>query len=318
MKKILSLLSSIVTLILITNCFVGCKKNGSSTVFNTEKMYTLEQPGQIDNNLYLPKGTQWRYVSDKGTEVKFVLPKGYAFLMKNNTNGTYVIDPIGGGYSCTCSGKSGSCTVFNNKDVGYGCLQSNCSGSCTGTPTTNTKKIVGVLNIKNSSLDFVNSYERASLSEEGIAALLHLPEVQQSIRDYYDLLYTGLEKPDFENVDVTQLSKGMKVLKGQIYGFQIALLINKNVQQHIKSNMTNVFARNPMAGLALMNNTTSKYLETFTQKVMTEDPNPPSITCTCSNGSRGGSCEVQSKGAFGYKVYYCTGCTICTMNNSNN
>ena len=316
-KTILFFLFSII--IISTFYFIACTKNKTTQAssFEPSKIYKLEEPGQIDDEIYLPKGTQWQYTSSNGNEVKFLLPKGYTFLIKNTKTGIAKLSPAGGSYTCTCSGTGGSCTVFYNKQVGYGCLQNNCTGSCTGTPhVTIAEKIVGVLAENNTSLDFTSQFPTASLSTEGKETLLLLPEVQNLIKDYYNVLYKNVIKPDFESISINNLPNKMKLLKAQIYGFSFGMLVTSEVRKHIKENVSKELNDNPIAGLAILNEATSKNIESFVNAVANLET-ADSPTCSCSGGTKGGNCTLQSKGALGYKAYYCNGCTSCTLSGVN-
>jgi len=297
--------------------FISCNKKDSvasdNLSYDVNQVFTLNQKGLLDDNIYLPAGTQWQYVNTKGTEVKFVLPKGYTFLLKDNSNNTFKIDPTGGGYSCTCSGKNGSCTVFYNKDAGYGCLQSNCTGSCTGTPTaTATLKILGVLIANDSIPDFTNTYEDASLSDEGKQAFFKVPQIQETLQAYYNLLYKNIPVPNFDAIKPDNIPSNYAFIKGQYYGFHLALLINNDVKTNILRNINDELSDKPLLGIILTNENVKKTIQNFTNAV-TNVENGNNISCSCSGGSRGSNCSVQSVGMLGYKAYYCTGCTTCTM-----
>lgn len=263
----------------------SCKK--SNTASNNEvdvnKEYTLTEKALLDDNIYLPKGTTWQYVSKDGGEVKFTLPKGYAFLQKDLNNGTFLIDPGAGGYSCTCS-KNGSCKVFYQKDLGHGCLQNTCTGECTGKATSSLQKqILGVLNTENDQLELEQIVNKASLSEEGKKAFFQLPQVQAEIKKNYDFVYANISKPDFENIDPNKLPSGYFIGVFSLFGQQIGLLLPKD-ESLLKARpelRTNLVA-------------------------------PKS--CTCSGTPGGDNCKLHKDCILGYCAYYCSGCTTCTMN----
>lgn len=278
----LGLLSILLTII-------SCNKEDDAAKINSSllKDNILQEKALLGSDLSLPKGTIWNYSNSKHTEVHFKLPEGYTFLLKSNITNAYFISDEGGGYSCTCSG-GGSCTTFYNSELGYGCLHSDCTGSCTGKNAgleTNSV-IVGVLNLENSTIDSNLSFEKASLTQEGKLGFFEVPEVKDEIKKTYDFVYKHSKKPHFEELFINKKNNlNYQMVKTMLYGVELALVIPN--EESVKS----LFPK-----LKLMS------LEEAGK------------SCSCSGGSTGGSCEIESKGAFGYKVYYCNGCTTCTMN----
>jgi hypothetical protein len=289
MKKTLFLriLIFAVFLIGLSIYFISCKKSGTSRENQSE--YVLSEKALLDNSMYLPKGTIWKYASNDSSQVEFTLPKGYSFLKKDLSSGTYFVLPPddggggGAGYSCTCSG-TGSCKVFYNKDLGFGCLQNTCSKSCTGTATANKQAIVGVLYMENDQLS-LDQMDKASLSEEGKKAFFQLPQVQAEIKKNYDFVYAHLEKPDFENIDPNNLPSNYFIGKFSLYGFEIGLLLPKD-ENLLKTNST--LARSAA-------------------------PEAPT-SCKCSGSTGGDNCKLHKDCILGYCAYSCSGCTTCTMN----
>jgi hypothetical protein len=267
--------------------FNSCKKNSavSTNEVDITKEYTLTEKALLDDNIYLPEGTKWKYVSKDGGEVKFTLPKGFAFLNKDLNTGTYYIDPDpgGGGYSCTCS-DSNSCKVFYQKDLGYGCLQNTCTGSCTGKPTSSQRKqILGVLNTENDQLELEKITTKASLSEEGRKAFFQLPQVQAEIKKNYDFVYANIVKPDFEKIDPNNLPSNYFIGVFSLYGQQVGLLLPKD-ESLLKAR----------------------------PELRTNSVAPTS--CTCSGTPGGDNCKLHKDCILGYCAYSCSGCTTCTMN----
>lgn len=282
-KKIFIFLIFIFTVLTVSIYFISCKKDSSKTnVVQLSHVYTLTEKGMLDDQISLPKGTNWQYVKDDGSEVRFTLPKRYSFLLRDNKTGTYIIDPGGGGYSCTCS-KSGSCKVFYQDKLGYGCLQNDCTGSCTGTPTAGQQKILGVLNVENDQLEFANGLNRASLSEEGKKAFFQLAKVQEEIKKNYDFVYSKIAKPDFDKIDPNNLPSNYFIGKFYLLGQEIGLLLPRDAS---------LLKASPEL------------------RAQVEAPK----SCTCSGTPGGDNCKLHKDCILGYCAYSCAGCTTCTMN----
>ena len=268
---------------------ISCNKEDDTLKVNNAflKQNILLQNASLGSYLTLPKGTLWNFTNSEHSEVQFKLPKNYSFLLKSNITNAYFISNEGGGYSCTCSG-GGSCTTFYNADAGYGCLHNNCTGSCTGKNAglESNSVIVGVLNAENNSIDSNLSYEKASFTPEGKLGFFEVPEVKDEIKRTYDFVYKHSKKPGFDELFTNKKNSiNYEMVKTMLYGVELALVIPK--EESVKT----LFPKLKLMSL--------------------EDAGK---SCTCSGGSTGGSCDIQSKGAFGYKVYYCNGCTTCTMN----
>lgn len=249
---------------------------------------TLKEPTLIGNEILLPEGTNWKFTDESHGEVDFTLPEGFEFLLFNERTNELRIAPVGGGYSCTCSGDN-SCTTFYNKDLGYGCLQSSCSGSCTGKNSKLSSEftVEGILYTANDNLDADFPKHKASLSNKGKELLFEIPEFQNEIKRTYDVIYKYSSKPDFSDKNLIQKvdSKKYTFAKTHLYGFDLALLIPND--SNLNELMPNL------------------------RKITIED-GPTS--CSCSGGSEGGTCKLEKKGLLGYVAYYCNGCTTCTMN----
>ncbi|MDR6193308.1 hypothetical protein [Siphonobacter sp. SORGH_AS_0500] len=292
-SRTLTLLKS--TLILYVTLLSSCSHDKAvidKESVDINQIYKLEEPALLDDNMYLPKGTEWHYTNEKGSAVSFTLPKGYSYLMKRESDGSYYVasDPSGGsGYSCSCS-KSGSCKVFYQSKVGYGCLQDGCTGSCTGTPSTpktpdKQETIVGILNNKNDQLENLSAYSnRASLTTEGKKAFFMLPEVQKELSKNYDLLYKNSAKPDFDKIDPNNLPSTYFIGKFSLLGVEIGLLLPKE---------ESLFRVIP--GL----------------RTMAAEPAPPA--CSCSGKHGGDNCKLHKDCFLGNCAYSCSGCTTCSM-----
>jgi hypothetical protein len=283
-KKILIPTLFLFSFLFVTTIYLAsCNKNTSSTkTVDTTQKFSLNEKGLLDDNIFLPAGTSWQYVSSSGSEVRLTLPEGYGFLKSNLSDGSYVIDPGGGGYSCTCS-KGGSCKVFYQKELGYGCLQNDCSGSCTGSPTANQQKILGVVNLENDHLDLTSGTIKASLSEEGKRAFFKLPQVQAEIKKNYDFVYANIAKPNFQEIDPNNLPKNYFIGKFFLYGVEVGLLLPKD---------EGLLNARPELRASLVAPT----------------------SCKCSGTSGGDNCKLHKDCILGYCAYSCSGCTTCTMN----
>lgn len=266
---------------------ISCDKEEvtNNQSMDVQQKEVLKKEALLGNEISLPIGTKWFYTNKEHNEVEFELPKGYKFLLYNNSTGEFRLALEGGGYSCTCSG-GGSCTTFYNKDLGYGCLQSSCSGSCTGKSTKISSEytIEGVLFTENDMIDS-NSKNKASLSEIGKIGIFKINEFKNEIKRTYEVIYKNLEKPNFTTSNFEkEIDKNKYVVaKTYLYGFELGLIIPND------SNLNN-----------LMPNL---------QRIALEDA-PKS--CSCSGGGTG--CALKKEGLFGYVAYYCTGCTTCSMN----
>lgn len=278
--------------LLFLTLIIGCNNDNEISLDENQENLThsktLIEPTLIGNEILLPEGTQWRFTDESHGEVDFTLPEGFEFLLFNERTNELKISPIGGGYSCTCSGDK-SCTTFYNKDLGYGCLQSSCTGSCTGKNSKLSSEftVEGILYTANNSIDAVAPNHKASLSNKGKELLFETERFQEEIKKTYDVIYKYSTKPDFSDKNLIQKIDGKKYTfaKTYLYGFDLALLIPND--KSLNELMPNL------------------------QKIAIVD-GPKS--CDCSGGSEGGNCKLEKKGLFGYVAYYCNGCTTCTMN----
>ncbi|MEY5068327.1 MAG: hypothetical protein RLZ47_189 [Bacteroidota bacterium] len=248
------------------------------------KATILTQPTLLGNDIYLPAGTKCIYSDKSHHEVVFILPKGYAFLLRNRETRESEISIEGGGYSCTCTG-GGGCTTFYNEDLGYGCLQHHCSGSCVGkrTKSESADVIEGVLVLDNDRIDKRLVSEKASLSDLGKTSFFDLKEVQQELKRTYDIVYKYLPKPNFKDLDFGK-EINFVYAKTYLYGFEIGLILPND------------------SGLY-------KWMPDLKVTSLME----ASKSCKCS-GASGTSCKLKRAGLLGYEAYYCNGCTTCEMN----
>lgn len=243
---------------------------------------TLDVPSPIGSDVILPVGTKWRFTDEHKGTVEFELPQGYEFLLYDNQAKSASISSIGAGYSCTCSGEN-SCTVFYSEDTGYGCVHGSCSGTCSGKNTGISTKftIEGVLYTSNDIID-IKSEELASLSQKGREILSETKEYQKVLSETYDLFYKHIEEPNFDLSLDDILADGNYVMaSGYLFGTEIAIVIPNQP-------------------------------ETFKSLAPSLEISDKPKDCSCSG--EGSACELKSKGAFGYRAWWCSGCTTCTMN----
>lgn len=67
--KIFIFLIFIFTVLTVSIYFISCKKDSSKTnVVQLSHVYTLTEKGMLDDQISLPKGTNWQYVKDDGSE----------------------------------------------------------------------------------------------------------------------------------------------------------------------------------------------------------------------------------------------------------
>lgn len=284
MKTKILYLSLFIGLVSLMINMISCNKE-EDNVINEEviqEKYELKELTLLGDEIYLPIGTKWFYTNKEHNRVEFELPKGYQFLLHNETTDQFKFDFIGGGYSCTCS-KGGSCTVFYNGKIGYGCLQSTCNGSCTGKASgISDFKIEGVVYDNNDTIN-IDSKVKASLSEIGKRGIFNVAEFRNEIKRNYDIIYKNHEKPNFSMDNLEK--ENLFIAKTYLFGFEIGLVVPNDINLGaIIPNLKNVVSKNAAK-----------------------------MSCKCSGGGSG--CKLESKGRFGYEVYYCTGCTTCTMSN---
>lgn len=268
--------------------FPSCNPNSALDKLDREigSGGVLKKPVLLERGIELPEGTKWNYTNPTKSEIQFELPEGYEFLTYNHNTNIFERTPRTK-YSCTHEGENakGSCIVFYNEDVGFGCLQGDCKGSCVGrivAKTASNITIEGVLYVKNDMLD-AKTEKIASLTEFGKKGIFTLPEFKNEILRTYDILYKKVEKVDFDNIP----NDGRYVF-AQTYLYGVEIMIVMPNDKSLKEFFPNLRTRD----------------------VGDDDFGKPK--CTCSGGGSG-TCKLEKKGLLGYVVYYCTGCTTCTM-----
>lgn len=234
------------------------------------------------DEMMLPIGTKVIQDDSDPAQIEFELPDGYAFLTLDDATGV-TVTAMRGGYSCSCSGSSGSCTTIYTEQGGFGCLHGNCSGSCTGKPTTNNElnsgnTIVGVINSNNDILTAKKVAYQASFSPGGLDAFFELEEVVQEIKEHYEFVYRYMEQPHFNKIEAdSQAPEGYAFVPVTLYGVSFALIV-------------------PDDGS----------ITTFFPDVQLTRAN----SCT---GNGGCGCEYERRCKFGYCIYTCSGCSTCTL-----
>ena len=258
--------------------FVGCQDNLTVDDLNEETNLTsriLEKETPLDD-LTLPAGSKVTQVSD--SQIDIDLPNGYEFLLHDENDG--VSYSSFGSYTCTCSA-SGSCKAFHAGEEGYGCLQSSCSGSCTGTPSSGggikrQTQVYGILNVSTPSLVSSNFVDRGSLTEEGYDIFFN-KVAHDELKGFFDLAYLNTGYKNAEEYLANEGEEKTSHVLLQFKGISFSAVI-PNVDQ----------AGNSFASLI----------------------SGPSVSCAGSNGC---SCAKDKRCFLGNCVYFCEGCTTCTI-----
>lgn len=243
--------------------------------------FLLDNQTSIANGLLLPSGTQWEFTDESHNEIQFYLPKGYEFLLVNEQSKEAIISDVGGGYSCTCSAEN-SCRTFYTEDTGYGCLHNTCTGTCTGKNKSISSgfTIKGILYTANDIID-IDSKINASLTDDAKHYLYETERFKNVVKSTYDMFYKHIERPNLDDDLTNILDSGQYVMaSGYLFGSKIAIVIPNDINLEV-----------------LMRNVE-----------ISDDP----TSCSCS-GDSGTACKLESKGAFGYRAWWCDGCTTCTM-----
>lgn len=255
----------------------------------------LQEDRVFTDGLTLPAGSLLT-TDANGSQLTFQLPDGYRTLVYDKTSEQVVLGKSFGGYSCTCSSSSGSCTVFSAPGAGYGCLQSTCEGSCTGKATgTNDEKLaqhqlVGIVYDDEAQLAFAPSNFVISIDPMFRDRFFKSELVATALSDVYDHIYSDLSEftPPVEqkNVPADFIPDGYTAIPAYVFGVELAMTIPSDKEL--------------LNYLAPTNNTMRNNSE----------KNFGGVTCTGSNGC---TCTQDSIWTPKGRIYYCTGCTTCTM-----
>jgi len=255
---------------------ISCAKDESPIQFGD--LWTPIEPNAILEDLKLPEGTLTHNRSDN--EIKFKLPEGYNFVNKSR-NGGIRFDHFGT-YSCKCSGTEGSCTVFYHKEVGFGCLQSDCSGDCTsstGNPTN--EQLIGIVDTNDGLISISDHLSSGSLTKEGYEWFFEQKELQNQIKEHYDLVLENTKFSSSEDFISNSAPNEITYLPVKYYGIEFSLAIPIEKESVKNQLMPDIVKKSG-----------------------------PKVSCT---GSSNCSCAVEKKCVFGNCIYYCGGCSLCTM-----
>ena len=233
------------------------------------------------DDILLPSGTKINILSDSRIDIE--LPENFQFLLFNEKDG--VSFSRFGSYSCTCSAQN-SCKVFYNSSVGYGCLQNSCTGSCTGKPSEGIifttrgdaiKSAYGIINNKSNSLLGEKFVQSGNLTHKGYDIFLEYV-AKEKLNEFFEFAFSN---SDFKNGEELISNRGQESTSQvvlQYKGISFSAVV-PNFDNEIDSQIIN-FQRGA------------------------------SVFCLGSNGC---SCTKDKKCILGNCVYYCDGCTTCTM-----
>tara|TARA_R110000850_G_scaffold254614_1_gene380206 strand:- start:94011 stop:94844 length:834 start_codon:yes stop_codon:yes gene_type:complete len=225
------------------------------------------------DDLVLPSGTKIFTISESQIEIE--LPKDFQFLMLDKNDEVFYTNKSS--YSCTCSADN-SCKVIYTSSEGYGCLQNSCTGSCTGKPTDgNHNKVYGVLNTQSKELLAENFIKSGHLTPKGYEIFFKKIAKNELIK-FFDFVFL---ESDYKNSTELIANKGIESTSNvvlQFMGISFSAVV-PNFDDKLDSQLIN-----------------------FTKG--------PTVSCAGSNGC---SCTSDKFCIFGNCVYYCDGCTTCTM-----
>lgn len=226
------------------------------------------------DDILLPIGTKVKTVSESQIDIE--LPQNYKFLLYSDKNG--VSFSSYGRYSCTCSATN-SCKTFYQKKEGYGCLQSSCSGSCTGTPSGGQEEKIayGIINDKSDSLLGDNFTSSGNLTRKGYDIFFEYV-VKNELNNLFELAFSTSEYKNGEELIAKKGEESTTEILLQYKGIYFSAVVPN------------------------YDNTKEHQIIDFQRT--------SSSSCIGSNGCK---CEKNKKCFFGNCVYFCEGCTTCTL-----
>ncbi len=234
----------------------------------------LEQETKLGDDLILPEGSKINFISESQIDIE--LPPNFKFLLFDERDGVSYSSK--GSYSCTCSAQN-SCKVFYNPREGFGCLQNSCTGSCTGTPSGGggIKRIYGTVNTQSNDLLGDNFTKSGHLTHKGYE-IFFKEIVYKKLNDFFKFAFS---ENDFKNSTDLIANKGEESVTNvvlQYMGISFSAIVPN------------------------FDNESDNQLINFTRG--------PSISCTGNNGC---NCTKDKFCILGNCVYFCDGCTTCTM-----
>ncbi|WGK66000.1 hypothetical protein [Croceiramulus getboli] len=267
---------SVVFLLFLTLIiFTSCEEE--TTVPNDDLLasgiVTLDKATAMDD-LLLPAGTKIQTVSEG--QIKVELPGKYQFLLYDEEEG--VSFSRFGSYSYTCSGQN-SCKVFYTSKAGYGCLQNNCSGKCTGESAgVGAKQIAyGIINNESKELLGENFTPAGNLTHKGHELFLEYV-AREKLVEFFDIAYASSSFKNAEELIAREGEQSTTRVVLQYKGIAFAAVV-PNFDQEKDFQIVNFKSGS---------------------------------TVNCS-GSKGCSCKQGKKCFLGNCVYFCDGCTTCTL-----
>lgn len=267
----------IAALFLTVVSFVSCENQEISeqnTVKENLSFKILKQETKLGDDLILPVGTKIIRISDGQIDIE--LPSNFKFLLFDEKDGVSYSSK--GSYSCSCSAQN-SCKVIYTISSGYGCLQNSCSGSCTGKPSggSNIKTIYGTVNTQSEDLLGDNFIQSGHLTHKGYE--IFFKEIaNKKLVEFFDFAF--LEN-DYKNSTDLIAHKGIESTTNvvlQYMGISFSAVVPN------------------------FDNEKNNQIINFTYG--------PVVSCAGSNGC---SCTKDKYCILGNCVYYCDGCTTCTM-----
>ena len=226
------------------------------------------------DDIVLPIGTKIETISDSQIDIE--LPSNYQFLLFDDKNGASF--SRFGSYSCTCSAKN-SCKVFYNPKVGYGCLQNSCSGSCIGKPSGDdaTKTAYGIINNDSGSLLGEKFIAAGNLTHKGYEIFIeHV--AKDELNEFFDFAFSAIQYNNAEELITIKGRESVTQVLLQYKGIYISAMV-PNFDNEKESQLIDF-------------------------------QSGPYVSCAGSNGC---SCTKDKTCILGNCVYYCDGCTTCTM-----
>jgi len=233
----------------------------------------LDQKTNLDDFI-LPIGTSINQISEGQINIK--LPNNYVFLLFDEETGVSYSNKSS--YSCTCS-EQNSCKVIYTTGEGYGCMQNSCSGSCTGTPSggENDKQVYGVLNTKDNDILPNNFSDFGSLTKEGYQIFFNYV-ARDKLSEFFNFVYKPTNYKNSLDFIANEGEENTTKVMLQYKGISFAAVV-PNYDKYEDSQIIN-FEKGP------------------------------TVTCAGNNSC---SCTVDKTCIFGNCVYFCDGCTTCTM-----
>ena len=213
-------------------------------------------------------------VVDTGSSLEIMLPGTLSFLMQDASG--KVFQSPRAEYTCTCSGTN-SCKTFYAEGE-YGCLHSSCTGSCTGTPS-DAEKVVKWLGIVDMAKDVVVSSMPGSdayLTAEG-RQLFFEQFASKPLNDFAEFVYKPSGYKSTQDILNSVGPVGITKVELSLYGINFVMDV--------------------------------PFFENDESQLITVKSGP-SVSCS---GTDACTCEKKSKGAFGYRIYWCEGCSSCTI-----